>query len=577
MGGAAARYRAFVSYSHRDQAFGRRLHRSLERYAVPRRLVGRPTPWGPAPARIAPVFRDREEFSAAGDLSAEVRAALAASGALIVVCSPAAAASPWVGREIALFRELHPDRPVLAALAAGDPMQAFPAALTLAGGAPVEPLAADFRASGDGPRLALLKLVAGVLGVGLDELVQRDAQRRLRRVTAVTAGALGLALAMSGLSVFALLARAEAQRERGEALVAKAEAERRRADAVAARNEAELQRAEAVGARKDAERQRGEAEHQRGEAEALVEFMLTDLRDRLKGVGRLDVLTAVNARTLSYYGDQDIARLPPASRARYARILMAMGEDDLTRGDQAAADQKFQKADRTTAALLAEKPADPERIWAQGQSEYWLGYRAYLKDDRKSAGSHWGQYSGLSRKLAEAAPDNAKFRRELAYAEGNLCSLALAEPVDARAALRSCTSSLDEMEAVARLPNAGSKVALDLVNRHAWLADAYLANGNWEAARRERLAQEQLLAPLMAADPLNKDLKLIWVALQRGLSRAEVKLGDPKAARARLLAARDVLTGLIDLDPENQEWRRRRTNLDSAIAYFGPQTPGKPK
>ena len=41
-----ARYRAFISYSHADKAFGRRLHRRLERYGVPRRLVGRATARG---------------------------------------------------------------------------------------------------------------------------------------------------------------------------------------------------------------------------------------------------------------------------------------------------------------------------------------------------------------------------------------------------------------------------------------------------------------------------------------------------------------------------------------------------
>ncbi|MFL5297947.1 MAG: TIR domain-containing protein [Phenylobacterium sp.] len=566
--GDGARYRAFVSYSHRDQAFGRRLHRWLEHYGVPRRLVGRTTPRGLVPSRAAPIFRDREEFSAAGDLTAEVRAALGASGALIVVCSPAAAASPWVSREVELFRELHPDRPVLAALAAGDPAEAFPRPLTLAGGAPMEPLAADFRAEGDGPRLALLKLVAGVLGLGLDELIQRDAQRRLRRVTAVTAGAVAVALVMSALTVFALLARAEAQRQRSDALVARSEAERRRTEAVAARNEAERQRIEAVGARKDAEGQRTEAERQRGEAEALVEFMLTDLRDRLKGVGRLDVLGAVNARTLAYYSDQQVDRLPPASRARYARILMAMGEDDLTRGDKAAAAEKFRKADRATAALLAEKPGDPERIWARGQSEYWLGYQAYLTEDRRTVADRWSRYRGLSQRLADAGPRNPKYRRELAYAEGNLCTAALKKPVDASAALTHCAASLSEMEATARLPGHDAGVADDLINRHAWMADAHLAARDPRAALKERLAEEELLKARIAADSKNMRLQKAWVVQQKELANLEVGQGQLAQARARVIAANTKLSELMTFDPQNEDWARLRTSLDAAVAYF---------
>ena len=57
--GEDAKYWAFVSYSHKDAAFGRRLHRRLEGYVLPRRLVGRATARGAVPRKLAPVFRDR--------------------------------------------------------------------------------------------------------------------------------------------------------------------------------------------------------------------------------------------------------------------------------------------------------------------------------------------------------------------------------------------------------------------------------------------------------------------------------------------------------------------------------------
>ena len=49
---------------------------------------------------------------------------------------------------------------------------------------PAEPVAADAREHGDGKRGALLKLAAGLLGVKLDDLVQRDAARRARNAQA---------------------------------------------------------------------------------------------------------------------------------------------------------------------------------------------------------------------------------------------------------------------------------------------------------------------------------------------------------------------------------------------------------
>ena len=99
--GDDTRYWASISYSHKDAAFGRRLHRKLESYVLPRRLSGAQA----LPRRLVPIFRDRDELPAAGDLSTEVRAALAQSRSLIVVCSPQAAASQWVHREVALLKK----------------------------------------------------------------------------------------------------------------------------------------------------------------------------------------------------------------------------------------------------------------------------------------------------------------------------------------------------------------------------------------------------------------------------------------------------------------------------------------
>src|SRR5690606_13035030 len=113
------RYRAFLSYSHADEAAVRLLHRRLERYRVPRAL--RRSAAAGVPARLHPVFRDRDELASATQLSASIERALDESRALVVVCSPAAARSPWVNAEIRWFRRHHPDRPVLAFVVAGDP------------------------------------------------------------------------------------------------------------------------------------------------------------------------------------------------------------------------------------------------------------------------------------------------------------------------------------------------------------------------------------------------------------------------------------------------------------------------
>ena len=171
------RYKAFISYSHRDRQWGAWLQRALERYRVPRRLVGSEGPFGTVPGRLAPVFRDREDLSSASDLSISVREALESSESLVVICSPTAAASEWVNEEISYFQGLGRHDRVFALIVDGDPQaedpqqRCFPRALTVnPDGTPREPLAADARKWADGKLRAKLKIIAGILGMRLDDL-----------------------------------------------------------------------------------------------------------------------------------------------------------------------------------------------------------------------------------------------------------------------------------------------------------------------------------------------------------------------------------------------------------------------
>ena len=72
----AARYFAFLSYSHKDSGLADWLHRELERFRVPASLVGRITEHGAIPRRLTPIFRDERELAAATDLGEEIEEAL---------------------------------------------------------------------------------------------------------------------------------------------------------------------------------------------------------------------------------------------------------------------------------------------------------------------------------------------------------------------------------------------------------------------------------------------------------------------------------------------------------------------
>lgn len=210
------KYWAFISYSHQDRRWGKWLHRALERYRVPGRLVGRPSRDGKVPKRLYPIFRDREELPTSADLGGTINEALKQSRYLVVICSPRAAVSRWVNEEIRTFKRLGREDRIICLIIDGEPnasdrpdcglLECFPQMLRYRfddAGARTderfEPIAADLRSGGDSVADGKLKIIAGLLGVGFDELKQREKVRVLwQRVQFAAVGAVVAGLALFG-------------------------------------------------------------------------------------------------------------------------------------------------------------------------------------------------------------------------------------------------------------------------------------------------------------------------------------------------------------------------------------------
>ena len=214
--GLSAKYWAFISYSSRDTRWAEWLHKALESYQIPRNLVGRRNNGITILRRLFPIFRDRDELPSAYDLNDKVHEALRDLFSLVVICSPHAAPSVWVNEEVRLFKSMGKSERIFPLIVDGEPnasdrpdgamWECFPPALRFEGSASdapggrrIVPLAADAREGKDGRGNALLKLIAGIVGVGFNDLRRREISRRRRgRFARVAIGAAAIVVLSVG-------------------------------------------------------------------------------------------------------------------------------------------------------------------------------------------------------------------------------------------------------------------------------------------------------------------------------------------------------------------------------------------
>ena len=472
-------------------------------------MLGKAGDGAPAPS-LRPIFRDRDELSASADLNATIRGALDCSDALIVLCSPSSAASRWVDQEVEYFLKDRGADQVICVIAPESPEGALlpevlPPALRAALPEGVEPLAVDLRPDADGKRLARLKIAARLLGVSLDRLVQRDARRRLRVMAAFTTAAVVVALGMGAMTAVTLKSRQIAR-------------------------------------------------EQRDETEALVAYMLGDLREQLEPVGRLDVLDGVSARVLAYYAKAQADRMDDKALAQRAKAQTLLGTIREQRGDLAGAQDAFGQAAATTHALVQRDPHSGERIFDEAQNVFWLGYVQWRRGDVVGAERGFKRYDELARQLVRLDPNRAEWRVEVAYANNNLGTLLFEQgrPEEAVAAFRRALAVFEAE--LARAPT--KKVNLTgAANSRAWAADCLLRLGRLREALAEREAGTKLLAQASAQAPDDKRLLARSLAADLALARLDSDLGRKASSQARLDTATRRLSDLAALDPTNARWR----------------------
>lgn len=516
-------YKAFISYSHQDRDWSAWLQRALESYRVPKRLVGSQGEFGAVTARLAPVFRDREDLSSASDLTSKVKESLESSESLIVICSPAAAQSPWVNEEIRYFRSLGREDRILALIVDGDPQpndpaqQCFPSALTInADGSPCEPLAADARKWADGKLLAKLKIVAGVLGIRLDELRRRNMQRRRRNWTIAAVATMAM-LVLTGTLVFTTLTSQKAARL------------------------------------------------QRTNTEELLSYMLGNLK-QLDPIVGLEILDHEDAEHLNHVRNLNLGQMNNRQLIDKGMELRDLGLDNHGRGQLDEALEFFNQSRAAFVELHQREGSTREALFELGQAEFWVGYVYFDKGDLDEAEERFIRYGAISRRLVDAYPKDASMVMELAYTLTNLGAVERARTSpDSDKALRLSQSALQYNQIALVLDPDNVSYRKSLAVKLAFLSDAWLDSCDLGKSIDFRLQNVEIVRDVYQRSPEERDLQLELAYSLSGLALVQRRIPITDQALANLRASRDLLLEVAKADNDNPVLRLRALFRDLRI------------
>jgi DNA-binding winged helix-turn-helix (wHTH) protein len=302
-----------------------------------------------------------------------------------------------------------------------------------------------------------------------------------------------------------------------------------------------------------------EARARSTQADDLLGYMLGDFADKLRPIGRLELLDSVGSKALDY-----LAAAPtPTSRSTLerARALTVIGEVRVSKRELDAALPPLQAARR----LLAADPPAPELAadWrkAQGTAAFWVGHAYYSKREFAPARAAWEDYRRYSEQWLAVAPGQFDPVVELSYAQNSLGSVLL-DSGDLAGAARQFRASLGLKQQALLLRPQDLTLKADWMDSLSWLGTALLWQGEFQQARQLFAEGLQGIASVREASP--KDLE--WISkeaeVRTWLGLVSRQLNRREDAQAEFSAVDNLMRELLEQDPKNRKWAALKIRVE---------------
>lgn len=295
-----------------------------------------------------------------------------------------------------------------------------------------------------------------------------------------------------------------------------------------------------------------ESEEHRVEAEGLMGYMLGDFVQKVRPLGRLELLDDISARALQYLTATNLSAANSQSVIQRANALQVIAEVNLARGNPAKAQEALLTARELLRSQSAIRSADEVQLKNLGANAYWLGSVHLIQREFETSAKYFTEYKEVSERWIAISPGNVDAIIELAYSHGNLGTVALRQGDLERAASAFTTSVQLKEQALAKRKT--EELSAGLANSIVGLAAVKVRLGHLAEAYELYKQSEHLLKDLVTNSPNDATWQSRLSNTLRYQGELAVAMGRSAQGSDKYREANALMSRLVQQDSSNQDW-----------------------
>lgn len=326
-----------------------------------------------------------------------------------------------------------------------------------------------------------------------------------------------------------------------------------------------------VTARDQAERERSIAITRKQAAESLIDYMFSDMKERLDAAGRLDMLAGLGTEVKRYYAmlSHMPGGMPREDEVRMAEAIQLIGEAEHMSGKPDQALATWQEArQRLIDVVGADHTAATRKLRRLiARLDYQAGLVFVERGKLDEAHRHFDAAARVYDQLKTEEPAGKLVLLDMADIHDRLGDLLrLDGKIDE--AFEQYSLGKNEREKAASQGNGRvSEEVLALSTSHFKLASVFQNRGESGSAIDEYRHALRLRETLLENQPDHVRYQEAVLEVVREMAELERQLGDEKNAIASYRRAVPLSRALVQRDPTNTEWQYQRGNLLSDLGF----------